>query len=91
MVRKVLTIDISDFEARKGEIASQLISAARDVGFFYIAGMTSSQRPFALTVFRIPCYGRYLCVRVRSNIKPLDGTVRTLLTLETGCTCLMGI
>ena len=43
-MRKVLTIDISDFEARKGEIATQLISAARDVGFFYIAGTTSSQR-----------------------------------------------
>ena len=44
MVRKVLQIDISDFEARKVEVASQLISAARDVGFFYIAGTKSSQR-----------------------------------------------
>lgn len=32
------TIDISDFEARKGEIARQLFAAAKDVGFFYIAG-----------------------------------------------------
>ncbi|CAL5229196.1 g12477 [Coccomyxa viridis] len=46
MVRKILTIDISDFEARKDEIASQLISAARDVGFFYIAGHGIPQEDF---------------------------------------------
>ena len=35
---KVLIIDISDFENRKHEIAKQLYSAAKDVGFFYIKG-----------------------------------------------------
>ena len=35
---KVLIVDISDFENRKQEIAQQLYSAAKDVGFFYIKG-----------------------------------------------------
>ncbi len=35
---KVLIVDISDFENRKHEIAEQLHSAAKDVGFFYIKG-----------------------------------------------------
>lgn len=35
---KVLIIDISDFESRKQEIAQQLYSTAKDVGFFYIRG-----------------------------------------------------
>ena len=31
-------IDLSDFEARKDEIAGQLISSAEDVGFFFVKG-----------------------------------------------------
>jgi hypothetical protein len=38
MVRQVVTVDISDFEIRKKEVAEQLVAAARDVGFFYISG-----------------------------------------------------
>lgn len=38
MGRKVVTVDISNFEDRKQEIATQLLDASKDVGFFYIAG-----------------------------------------------------
>jgi isopenicillin N synthase-like dioxygenase len=38
MVREVVTVDISNFEERKHEIAKQLFEAAKDVGFFYISG-----------------------------------------------------
>ncbi len=38
MGREIVTIDISNFEERKQEIAEQLFEAARDVGFFYISG-----------------------------------------------------
>ena len=31
-------IDLSNFETRKHEIAGQLISSARDVGFFFVKG-----------------------------------------------------
>lgn len=36
--RQVVTIDISNFEQRKHEIAAQLFEAAKNVGFFYISG-----------------------------------------------------
>ena len=75
MLRKVLTIDVSDFEARKGEIASQLVSAARDVGFFYIAGtsLSAMHRPInSLYVFRLAILSRpEVCdIRCRSRDKP---------------------
>lgn len=38
MGRKIITVDISDFEQRKQEIAAQLLEASKDVGFFYIGG-----------------------------------------------------
>jgi len=38
MGRQILTIDIQDFEKRKHDIAAQLLSASKDVGFFYVAG-----------------------------------------------------
>ncbi len=38
MGRKIITVDISNFEERKQEIASQLLKASKDVGFFYIGG-----------------------------------------------------
>ena len=38
MTREILTIDLSDFENRKQEIASQLLHASKDVGFFYVSG-----------------------------------------------------
>lgn len=38
ITRKVLIIDLSDFEKRKEEIAGQLHYAASEVGFFYIKG-----------------------------------------------------
>ncbi|KAK9834460.1 hypothetical protein WJX74_002175 [Apatococcus lobatus] len=41
---KVLIVDISDFENRKQEIAEQLHSAAKDVGFFYIKGHDVPQK-----------------------------------------------
>jgi len=45
MVRKVLTIDISQFNASaeaKADISRQLVSAAKDVGFLYIAGPSAT-------------------------------------------------
>ena len=38
MTREIVTIDLSDFENRKQEIASQLLHASKDVGFFYVSG-----------------------------------------------------
>ena len=35
---RVVTVDLSDFEERKHEIARQLTDAAKDIGFFYISG-----------------------------------------------------
>ena len=40
--RKIVIIDISDFENRKHEISQQLLEASKDVGFFYIRGMLAS-------------------------------------------------
>lgn len=34
-------IDLSNFEERKQEIAQQLVSSAKDVGFFFITGSQS--------------------------------------------------
>ena len=45
MVRKVPTIDISQFNASaeaKADISRKLVSAAKDVGFFYIAGASAT-------------------------------------------------
>ena len=40
-------IDLSDFETRKDEIAGQLISSAKDVGFFFVKGTAIIMRPQA--------------------------------------------
>ena len=55
MVREVVTIDISNFEERKHEIAKQLFEAAKDVGFFYISGAASLSRssPQYLPLWRV--------------------------------------
>ena len=37
--RKIVIIDISDFENRKHDISQQLLEASKDVGFFYIRGL----------------------------------------------------
>ncbi len=47
MPRKIVTVDISNFEERKHEIASQLLEASKDVGFFYIGGACSYFNGFA--------------------------------------------
>lgn len=36
--RQIVTIDISNFEQRKHDIANQILNASKDVGFFYIGG-----------------------------------------------------
>lgn len=41
MGSQIVTVDVSNFEDRKHEIASQLLNASKDVGFFYIAGARS--------------------------------------------------
>lgn len=46
MGRKIITVDISNFEERKQEIASQLLEASKDVGFFYIGGHGIPQEDF---------------------------------------------
>ena len=38
MVRQVIEVSLHDFDDRRDEIAQQLFSAAKDVGFFYISG-----------------------------------------------------
>lgn len=45
MPREVVTISLADFENRKQEIAEQLHAAAKDVGFFYIAGARREAPP----------------------------------------------
>ncbi|GAB4822422.1 hypothetical protein N2152v2_009468 [Parachlorella kessleri] len=38
MVRQIVEVSLDDFDTRRDEIAQQLFSAAKDVGFFYISG-----------------------------------------------------
>lgn len=38
MSREIVTVDLSNFEARKHDIAKELLHAAADVGFFYVSG-----------------------------------------------------
>ena len=80
MVRKVLTVDISDFETRKDEIASQLISAARDVGFFYIAGTGDEQYLMEYVPLTSLYTGSFIVTRARGHHdRDQRGIARTLL------------
>jgi isopenicillin N synthase-like dioxygenase len=45
MSREVITVDISEFAARKQEVAAQLFHAASNVGFFYVTGHGCAHAP----------------------------------------------
>ena len=51
--RKLVCVDLSDFERRKADIAASLLSAATDEGFFFVTGHGVSdadlQRMYALS------------------------------------------
>ena len=75
MVRKVPTIDISLFNASaeaKADISRQLVSAAKDVGFFYIAG--ASATVFYLITVAVLSFAHHRAVCPMSSCMSTFGT-----------------